>query len=54
MTAGRLMKMRLIFGQPWLRMTCIIIGCAIFTLAAAAVVWADPGQRWFSKARQQA
>ncbi len=54
MTAGRLMELRLAFGEPWLRMTCIVGGCAVLALAAAAAVWAGPGRRWFCREPERA
>ncbi len=53
-TAGRLVQLRLLMGEPWLRLACILLTAAAFSQLTALLVWERPGRAWFRKAGEHA
>ncbi len=48
-TANRFVQLRMMLGEPWLRLACILLGVAAFTLLTALLVWERPGRLWFRR-----
>ena len=53
-TAGRFVQLRMMLGEPWFRLACILLGVAAFTQLTALLVWERPGQVWFCRQRKYA
>ncbi len=46
-TAGKLIQIRMMMNQPWIRLAAILLGVAAFTQISAVLVWERPGRAWF-------
>lgn len=53
-TAGRLIQIRMMLGEPWLRLAAILLGVAVFTQATALLGWGKPGRAWYRNGREAA
>ncbi len=53
-TAGRLIQMRMLLGEPWLRLAGILLAVAACSQLSGLLVWEGPGRAWFRRAREHA